>query len=109
MKHHSRLTPAILVLSLLAATPVFPQAHQGTAPRTTSFAEALHSFLPAFLGRMWADLVCGLDPFGTCDPARAQAVRPGRPLLTALSGDLGCVIDPFGKCASAASSTNAGH
>jgi len=119
MNRFSCLTPAILVLSLTAATPALPQDHRGAAPRTTSFGEALRSFLPDFVGRLWADLGCvvdpygscrparmesgcGLDPYGACKPAGAPAAQPG---FTSLSGDSGCVIDPFGgHCATQSTS-----
>jgi hypothetical protein len=98
-QHRSRLTPAIALLALLAATPALPQAHRSTAPRTSSFSEIVRSFLPAFLTQLWnsttgIDSGCGADPFGGhC----AKAVA--RPPLPTVTGDSGCVIDPFGRCA----------
>jgi len=120
MQPPARLTPALLVLALLAASPALPQAHRGAPPRSTSFAEALRGFVPDFMARLWGDLGCVVDPFGGCrTAARVELgcdVDPyGRckpataPPLTSLRGDLGCDVDPFGRCASAASPTNGSH
>ena len=94
MKHPARLTPAILVLALLAATPALPQAHRGAAPRSTSFGEALRGFLPDFMTRLWADLGCGVDPFGGCRPIAATAAGTQPP--TPAWAEAGCGSDPFG-------------
>ncbi len=101
MQHAARLTPALLVVALLVATPALPQARRGAAPPPTiSFAETLRSFVPGFLLRFWdaatpaGDSGCGVDPYG----GHCTATRP--PVAT-VSGDSGCIADPYGRCASA--------
>jgi hypothetical protein len=112
-QHRTRLTPALLLLALLAATPALPQTHRSTAPRTASFGEIVRGFLPDFLTRLWdsatpsGDSGCGGDPYGRCGAAPAAVARPP---LAAVSGDSGCVIDPYGRCGSAsAAQANGSH
>jgi hypothetical protein len=95
MNRFSRLTPAVLTLALLSATPALPQTHRGAAPRTTPVSEALRGFLPDFLVRLWSDEGCGLDPFGRCRPEGTPAAQPG---LTSVRAEEGCSIDPYGRC-----------
>jgi hypothetical protein len=98
-QHRTRLTPAVVLVALLAATPALPQTHRSTAPRTASFGEIVRGFLPDFLTRLWdsatpsGDLGCVIDPYGRCSSASAAAARPP---LTSVSGDLGCSADPYG-------------
>ena len=109
-QHRSRLTPAIALLALLAATPALPQTHRSTAPRTSSFSEIVRSFLPDFLTRLWnsttgSDSGCGADPFGGhCGTAVSRLP------LTSLSADSGCGIDPFGgHCSTATQTSTSDH
>jgi hypothetical protein len=109
-QHRTRLTPAILVLALLAATPALPQTHRSAAPRTASFGEIVRGFLPDFLTRLWdsatpsGDSGCIADPYGgRCGTAVAHTP------LTSVTGDSGCVIDPFGRCATATTAPYGGH
>jgi hypothetical protein len=91
MQHPARLTPAVLVVALLCATPALPQAHRAAAPRSTSFGEVVRSFLPDFvIGLFWGDSGCGVDPYGRCRPAAAT------PPLTTVTGETGCSADPYG-------------
>jgi hypothetical protein len=102
---HSRLTPALLVVALLSATPALPQGGRGAAPpRTASFGEVLRGFLPDFLTRLWglAEAGCQIDPYGGCRPSAALPT-------TSVRAELGCQVDPYGGCASqAATPTPAG-
>ena len=91
---HSRLTPALLVVALLSATPALPQGGRGTAtPRTASFGEVLRGLLPDFLTRLWglAEAGCQLDPYGSCRPAAASPATP-----TSVRAGLGLGLDPYG-------------
>jgi len=60
----------------------------------TALAAALFSTVPVFdeplwpfLGSLWGEEGCRLDPSGRCAGAATQA-------------DTGCMIDPSGRCAS---------
>jgi hypothetical protein len=96
MNRLSRLTPAVLALALLSATPALPQSHRGTASHTISFGEVVRGLLPDFVVRLWwGDSGCSADPFGgSCRPATAPATT--RLPLTSERGALGCEIDPYG-------------
>jgi hypothetical protein len=98
MTRTSRLTPALLILALLFASPALPQARRGAAaPRPTSLVEALRGLLPDFLTHLWAEAGCGGDPYGTtCRPAAPSPARPTA--LTTVQAEEGCGGDPFGRC-----------
>jgi hypothetical protein len=87
MQHPARLTPTVLVVALLCATPALPQTHRGAAPRTTSFGEVVRGFLPDFVVRLSGDLGCSADPLGSCRPDTAHALTTG-------TADSGCIADP---------------
>jgi len=107
-QHRSRLTPAIALLALLAATPALPQAHRSTAPPPSSFREFVRSFLPDFLSQLWdsatgsGDSGCGADPFG----GHCSGIAVAHPPLTTVTGDLGCSADPYGGHCGTASQTS---
>jgi hypothetical protein len=90
MSPFPRLTPALLVLILLSASPVLAQTHRGTTPQTVSFAEALRGSASNFMARLWSYSGCDVDPFG------GHCGTANRPPLTSLSGNSGCGVDPFG-------------
>jgi hypothetical protein len=98
MTRTSRLTPALLMLALLSASPALPQARRGAAaPRPTSLVEVLRGLLPDFLTRLWGEEGCGGDPYGTtCRPAAASPAKPTS--LTTVRAEEGCGVDPYGVC-----------
>jgi hypothetical protein len=98
MSHRSRLAPALLALALMSASPVLSQAGPGAATlRSTSFGEALRSFLPDFLVRLWGEEGCGLDPYGSA--LRQTAANRGSSLPhQAIWAKEGCRLDPYGRC-----------
>jgi len=103
-----RLTLALVACVLLSASPVLPQSRPGTAPHhTASFSEALQSFLPEVLTRLWEALGCDVDPYGSA--WRPVALHPlGTSALTSVHAKLGCSIDPYGRCINATQQTS-GH
>jgi hypothetical protein len=98
MSRHSRLAPILLVFALLAASPALPQARRGAAsPYPASLTEAIRGFLPDFLIRLWENLGCDIDPYGSSCRA-GGAARGARPAPTAVWAAEGCLVDPNGRC-----------
>jgi hypothetical protein len=109
-QHRNRLTPALLALALLVATPALPQTHRSAAPRTASFSEVVRGFLPDFLTRLWDSATPSGDSGCIFDPYGAHCAAAARPPLTTVKGDSGCILDPYGRCAPAAAAVpNGAH
>jgi hypothetical protein len=101
------LRRVVVTLACLAALALPLAAAAGpsrvaAAPAASSSAGAgLAAQLRTWLGAIWPDLGCGIDPNGC-----ATRATPGRaaPPAGKARPDLGCTIDPNGGCALSAPS-----
>jgi hypothetical protein len=96
MFQRSRPFSAHLLLALLSASPALSQARPSApSPRPAPFVEALRSFLPDFLTRLFEG---GGSLAGRPGRADRPATSPKAASLHSSWADLGCSIDPYGHC-----------
>jgi hypothetical protein len=94
MPRTPRLLSAFLVVAALSTPAGFAKEARAQAkprPRAMS-ATARISELWGTLTRLWGEVGCGADPYGSCG---GNATTPKPPLPTL---DNGCGIDPYVSC-----------